>query len=103
MTALSALHVRRPKARACTRRRRNHAPVTRHIDNAMVKAIARAFRWCEMLAADYQTIREIASAERINESYVGRVLRLTLLAPDIVERNFNPCLARIIHRRCAIE
>ena len=33
----------------------------------------------------YATIREIAAAEKINESYVGRVLRLTLLAPDIVE------------------
>jgi len=33
----------------------------------------------------YATIREIANAEKINESYVGRVLRLTLLAPDIVE------------------
>ncbi len=30
-------------------------------------------------------IREIAAAEKINESYVGRVLRLTLLAPDVVE------------------
>lgn len=30
-------------------------------------------------------IREIAAAEKINETYVGRVLRLTLLAPDIVE------------------
>ena len=33
----------------------------------------------------YTTIREIAEAEKINESYVGRVLRLTLLAPDIIE------------------
>jgi hypothetical protein len=33
----------------------------------------------------YATIAEIAAAEKINESYVGRVLRLTLLAPDIVE------------------
>ena len=33
----------------------------------------------------HATIAEIASAEKINESYVGRVLRLTLLAPDIVE------------------
>lgn len=62
------------------------APVARHIDNAMVKAIARAFRWREMLeSGEYATIREIADAEKINESYVGRVLRLTLLAPDIVE------------------
>jgi hypothetical protein len=33
----------------------------------------------------HATIAEIAEAEKINESYVGRVLRLTLLAPDIVE------------------
>lgn len=62
------------------------APVVRHIDNAMVKAVARAFRWREMLEnGEYTTIREIAAAEKINESYIGRVLRLTLLAPDIVE------------------
>ena len=66
------------------------APVTRHIDNAMVKAIARASRWGEMLeSGEYATIREIANAEKINESYVGRVLRLTLLAPDIVETIVN--------------
>jgi hypothetical protein len=62
------------------------APVTRHIDNAMVKAIARAFRWREMLEnGAHATIAEIAAAEKLNESYVGRVLRLTLLAPDIVD------------------
>jgi hypothetical protein len=62
------------------------APVRRHIDNAMVKAIARAFRWREMLEnGTYATIAEIAAAEKINESYVSRLLRLTLLAPDIVE------------------
>ena len=64
--------------------------ICRRIDNAMVKAIARAFRWREMLEdGEYATIREIANAEKINESYVGRVLRLTLLAPDIVEAILN--------------
>ncbi len=58
----------------------------RRIDNAMVKAVARAFRWREMLEnGTHATIAEIAAAEKINASYVGRVLRLTLLAPDIVE------------------
>ena len=52
----------------------------------MVKAIARAFRWREMLKnGTHATIAEIAAAEKIDESYVGRILRLTLLAPDIVE------------------
>jgi hypothetical protein len=62
------------------------ASVCRHIDNAMVKAIARAFRWRHMMEnGEYATIREIASTEKISETYVGRVLRLTLLAPDIIE------------------
>jgi hypothetical protein len=53
-------------------------------------SIARAFRWRDMLErGEYATIREIAAAERINESYVGRILRLTLLAPDVVEAMVN--------------
>jgi hypothetical protein len=52
----------------------------------MVKAIARAFRWREILEnGTHATIAEIAAAEKINASYVGRVLRLALLAPDIIE------------------
>jgi hypothetical protein len=48
-------------------------------------AVARAFRWREMPEnGTHATIAEIAAAEKINDSYVGRVLRLTLLAPDIV-------------------
>ncbi|MEA2907000.1 MAG: hypothetical protein QOI12_4387 [Alphaproteobacteria bacterium] len=62
------------------------APVCRHIDNTMVKAIARAFRWREMLENGmFNTIREIAHAEKLNETYVGRLLRLTLLGPNIIE------------------
>jgi hypothetical protein len=52
----------------------------------MVKAIARAFRWRDMLEnGKHATIAEIAAADDINESYVSRVLRLSLLAPDIIE------------------
>lgn len=62
------------------------APVTRHIDNAMVKAIARAFRWNRMLeSGEYATVQDLADFERINPSYVARILRLTLLKPDIVQ------------------
>jgi hypothetical protein len=52
----------------------------------MVNAIARTFRWREQLEDGTQaTIAEIGTAEKINASYDGRVLRQTLLAPDIVE------------------
>ncbi len=56
-------------------------------DGAIVKALARAHRWQRMLeSGEYGTLAELADAERISRSYVCRVLRLTLLAPDIVER-----------------
>ena len=64
--------------------------VIRHVDNTMVRAIARAFRWRDMLeSGEYPTIRKIAKAEKINETYVGRILRLTLLAREIVEAILN--------------
>ena len=56
------------------------------IDSTMIKAIARGFRWRKLLETGvYGTIEEIAAAEKINSSYVSRLLRMTLLAPDIVE------------------
>jgi hypothetical protein len=63
------------------------APMKRaRVDSALLKALARGFRWRKLLeTGDYATIEEIAEAENINPSYVGRVLRMTLLAPEIVE------------------
>lgn len=56
------------------------------MDSTLVKATARAFRWRKMLETGrYATIKEIAEAERINPSYVSRMLRPTLLAPATVE------------------
>ncbi|PQO24015.1 hypothetical protein C2I36_05310 [Rhodobacteraceae bacterium WD3A24] len=55
-------------------------------DNSLVKALARAFRWKRMLeSGEFATIAELAEREGIAPSYMTRVLRLTLLAPDIVE------------------
>jgi hypothetical protein len=56
------------------------------VDNAMVKALARAFRWRKMLEEGvFATLDDLARAKGVAPSYVSRVLRLTLLAPDIVE------------------
>jgi hypothetical protein len=56
------------------------------IDNTLVKPLARAHRWKKLLdSGRYQTVQDLAEAEKINPSYIARVLRLTLLAPDIVE------------------
>jgi hypothetical protein len=56
------------------------------VDSTMVKAIARAHRWKRLLESGrFGSVAELAEAEKINQSYLCRVLRLTLLAPDIVE------------------
>ena len=56
------------------------------IDNTVVKALARAFRWERMLeSGQFATLAELADGENIAPSYLTRVLRLTLLGPDIVE------------------
>ena len=61
------------------------APRTR-VDSALLKALARGFRWRKLLeTGHFATIEQIAEAENINPSYISRVLRMTLLAPEIVE------------------
>jgi hypothetical protein len=61
-------------------------PTPSRVDNTIVKAIVRAHRWRDMLESGrHATVRDLAKAEVINESYLGRVLRLTLLSPSIIE------------------
>ena len=51
-----------------------------------IKALARGFRWRRMLEEGrYASISEMAKAEKIERGYVGSLLRLTLLAPEMVE------------------
>ena len=58
----------------------------RRADNTLIKALARAFRWKRMLeTGEFATITELAEHEGIASSYMTRVLRLTLLAPEIVQ------------------
>lgn len=62
------------------------ATQSQRTDSTLVKALARAFRWKRMLeSGEYATIAELAEREGIAPSYMTRVLRLTLLAPEIIE------------------
>ena len=61
------------------------APPQPRIDNALLKALARAHRWRRMIeSGEYGSITELAKAEGVNQSYACRILRLSLLAPSIV-------------------
>jgi hypothetical protein len=56
------------------------------VDRALVRALARAFRWQKLLDEGvYGTLIDLARAERVSQSHVSRILRLTLLAPRVVE------------------
>ncbi|TQF31965.1 hypothetical protein [Bradyrhizobium sp. UNPA324] len=66
------------------------SPPRPQVDNTLVKAVARAHRWRNMLESNlFSSVRELAKAEKINESYLCRVLRLTLLSPTITEAILN--------------
>ena len=61
-------------------------PAATRGDPALVKALARAFRWRRLLEEGrYASIREVAAAEKMERTFVARTLGLSLLAPDIVE------------------
>ena len=61
-------------------------PLNPRRDDTLIRAIARARRWQRMLeSGQVPSTRQLAEKEKINASYLARILRLTLLAPDIVE------------------
>ena len=59
-------------------------------DPALLKALARAFRYQKLLdEGSYASISDMAAAEKIERGYLGTLLRLTLLAPEMVEAILN--------------
>ncbi|MFB9265959.1 hypothetical protein ACFFWD_22845 [Bradyrhizobium erythrophlei] len=66
------------------------SPSPTRVDNTIIKALVRAHRWRGMLESNlFASVRELAKAEKINESYLCRVLRLTLLSPALTEAILN--------------
>jgi hypothetical protein len=73
------------------------APTKARPDETLIRALARAHRWNRMLeAGKYRSIAEIAEAEKIDRSFVSRLLDLTLLAPDIQEAILEGRQAKIL-------
>lgn len=67
-------------------RNSGEAALLTRVDPTLAKALARAFRYQRLLdKGRYASISEMAAAERIERGYLGSLLRLTLLAPAIVE------------------
>lgn len=57
---------------------------------SLIRALARAHRWKDMLeCGSYNSITELAEFEGVNRSYLCRMLRLTLLSPEIAQAILN--------------
>jgi hypothetical protein len=55
-------------------------------NNALLTALAKAYAWQEQLeSGEFEDLEDIAKEQGVDRSYVGRMLQLTSLAPDIVE------------------
>jgi hypothetical protein len=66
-----------------------------NVNQAVVKALAKAHRWRRLIEeGSYGSITELANAQNVNQSYACRILRLTLLAPEIVEAVLDGRLAK---------
>jgi hypothetical protein len=62
------------------------APSQPRIDDTLLRAVVQAFHWKQQLeSGQFATISELAEAEKLDRSFVSHTLRLTLLAPDLVE------------------
>ena len=62
------------------------APSRPRIDSTLLRALVQAFHWQQKLdLGQHATISELAAAEKLDRSFVSHMLRLTLLAPDLVE------------------
>ncbi|MDP7152297.1 MAG: hypothetical protein QGI08_03910 [Paracoccaceae bacterium] len=72
------------------------------LDNALIKSLARAHRWKRLVdEGHFASIKDLAEHEKIPASYMIRTMRLTTLAPDIVEailkgRNPNKTLRELL-------
>lgn len=65
------------------------AAVVREPDPALIRLLLKARRWWERLATGETDIATLARAERVNDSWMTRVVRLNFLAPEVVEAILN--------------
>lgn len=80
-------HRRNGRQMVLTHGGNGHAEADRETNGTLVSALAKAYRWQEQLeSGEYASLEDLATANGVDRTYVGRNLRLTSLAPEIVER-----------------
>lgn len=66
----------------------DHTPTeTRAQDAHVLRAIARAWNWRRRIErGEASTIADIATAEKVTDRFVSRMMRLAYLAPEVLEK-----------------
>ena len=83
-------HRRNGRQMVLTHGDNGQATPDRETNGSLVSALAKAYRWQEQLeSGEYASLEDLAAANGVDRTYVGRILRLTSLAPEIVERILN--------------
>ena len=83
-------HRRNGRQMVLTHGRNSGDEAERDSNGTLVSALAKAYRWQEQLeSGKYASLEDLAAANGVDRTYVGRILRLTSLAPGIVERILN--------------
>jgi hypothetical protein len=58
----------------------------KNYNEKLVKAFANAYKWQKMLKnKEVNSLSEIATMEKVDDSYVRKIFKLSYVAPDIVE------------------
>lgn len=59
-------------------------------DNSLIKVLVRAYKWRKHFETNkFRSLDALAEKLEVNKSYLARVMRLNLLAPDIKEAILN--------------
>ena len=56
-------------------------------DPHVLRAIGRAWAWRRKIdTGEFSTVQDLAAAERISDRFVSRMMRLSYLSPDVLQR-----------------
>ncbi|UNP29285.1 hypothetical protein [Lysobacter gummosus] len=102
-TVTLPIRLRRRSGRRMIRPRSVGPPGVTPDLTAMQKALARGFRWRDMLdTGEVASMKEIAAREKTDHSYVARMINMTLLAPQIIEAILDDTIPDIRLTRLAV-
>ena len=73
--------------------------ITPHRDEKLFNAVTLAFYWKQIMEEKHLSVTELARRENIDRGYMGQIIRLTTLAPDIIMAIINGTQPKLLNLR----